>query len=266
MRWATRLSQALDEDRFVLFAQRIEALGESGQGLHFEVLLRMLDEEAQLVAPGAFLPAAERFHLSSRLDQWVLRQSLDQLSSLRDLSAVDTMSVNLSGQSIGDRAFHGVAVEMLRAAGTAVCQRVCLEITETAAVTNLADASLFINQVRSLGVRIALDDFGAGASSFGYLKTLTVDLLKIDGQYIKDILSEPIHDVMVRCFVDVARVVGVKTVAEFVDKPAILTRIREIGIDYAQGFLLHRPEPIELVVAKNAENPGPGIRARRALG
>jgi diguanylate cyclase len=266
MRWATRLSQALDEERFMLFAQRIEALGASPQGLHFEVLLRMLDEDGKLVLPGSFLPAAERFHLSSRLDRWVLKQSLVQLLSLRDLSAVDTMSVNLSGQSIGDRAFHRDAIEMLKAAGTTVCQRVCLEITETAAVTNMADASLFINQVRSLGVRIALDDFGAGASSFGYLKTLTVDLLKIDGQYIKDLLSEPLHDVTVRCFVDVARVVGVKTVAEFVDKPAVLARVREIGIDYAQGFLLHRPEPIELVLEQIAKAPEAGAEERRASG
>lgn len=248
MRWATRLSQALDEERFVLFAQRIEALGECPKGLHFEVLLRLLDEEGRLVAPGAFLPAAERFHLSSRVDRWVLRRSLDRLLAIHDLSPIDTMSVNLSGQSIGDRAFHRVAIEMLRAAGTAICERVCLEITETAAVTNMADASLFINQVRSLGVRVALDDFGAGASSFSYLKRLDVDLLKIDGQYIKDLLNEPLHEVMVRCFVDVARVVGVKTVAEYVDEPAVLARIREIGIDYAQGFLLHRPEPIDFVL------------------
>jgi EAL domain-containing protein (putative c-di-GMP-specific phosphodiesterase class I) len=106
-----------------------------------------------------------------------------------------------------------------------------------------------------LGVRIALDDFGAGASSFGYLKTLAVDLIKIDGQFIKDLIDDPLDDAAVRCFVDVARVVGVKTVAEFVDSPAVLQRVKEIGIDYAQGFLLHRPEPIGNVL---------GLQARQA--
>jgi len=263
-RWAKRLSQALDEDRFVLFAQRIEPLGQSQQGLHFEVLLRLLDEEATLVLPRAFLPAAERLHLSSRVDRWVLRRALDQLLALRELTAIDMMSVNLCGQSICDRAFHCVAIEMLRGAGPAVCQRVCFEITEIAAVADVTDASLFINQVRALGARVALDDFGAGGASFGYLKTLSVDLLKIGGQYIQDLLVEPLHDVTVRCFIDVARVVGVKTVAAFVEDPAVLARVREIGIHYAQGFVLHRPEPLALFLATYANDSRPDALATSA--
>ena len=112
---------------------------------------------------------------------------------------------------------------------------------------NLADASSFIEQVSRLGVRVALDDFGAGASSFGYLKNLAVDILKIDGQFIKDLMDDPLDDVAVRCFIDAARVVGLKTVAEFADKPAVLCRVRELGIDYAKGFLVHKPEPIDLL-------------------
>ena len=123
-----------------------------------------------------------------------------------------------------------------------------------AAVTNMADAAIFIEQVRALGVKIALDDFGAGASSFGYLKNLRVDLLKIDGQFIRDVVDDPLDDAAVRCFLDVARVVGVQTVAECVDKPEVLRRIREIGVDYAQGFLLHRPEPLEAVLASALVN------------
>jgi diguanylate cyclase (GGDEF)-like protein/PAS domain S-box-containing protein len=249
MQWATRLEQALDEDRFVLHAQRIDALAAVGRGgLHVEVLIRLLDSDGSLIPPGAFLPAAERFHLATRIDRWVLKHAMAHLSALPDLSAVDTLCINLSGQSIGDRAFHRHAIDALTAAGAAVSRRICLEITETSAVTNMADAAVFIDQVRALGVRIALDDFGAGASSFGYLKTLKVDLLKIDGQFIKDLIEDPLDDAAVRCFADVARVVGVKTVAEFVDRPEILERVREIGIDYAQGFLLHRPEPIEQVL------------------
>lgn len=245
MQWATRLEQALDEDKFVLYAQRIEPLHSRSTGLHAEVLTRLLDTDGNLIPPGAFLPAAERFHMATRIDRWVLKHAVQHIQLLPELAALDTLCINLSGQSVGDRAFHRHAVATLAEAGSAVCQRICLEITETAAVTNMTDAVIFIEQVRALGVRIALDDFGAGASSFGYLKTLKVDLLKIDGSFVKDLMEDPLDDAAVRCFVDVARVVGVKTVAEFVDRPDVLQRVRELGVDYAQGFLLHRPEPIE---------------------
>ncbi len=246
--WAARLEQALDESRFVLFAQRIFPLGDEAGRSHVEVLLRMIDDDGSLIAPGTFLPAAERFHFSSRIDRWVLGRTIGLLSERADLSSIDALCVNLSGQSIGDKAFHRDTIDKLVAAGAAVCRCLCLEITETAAVTNMTDAALFIEEVRALGVRIALDDFGAGASSFGYLKSLKVDLLKIDGQFVRDVIDDPLDDAAVRCFVDVARVVGVKTVAEFVDKPEVLARMKEIGVDYVQGFLLHRPEPIERVL------------------
>ena len=248
MQWAARLEQALDENRFVLYAQRIEPLLPGSHALHAEVLLRLVDRDGSIVPPGAFLPAAERFHLASRIDRWVLGAAIDCLTALDDVRVVDTLCINLSGQSIGDRAFHRHAIELLRERGAPICKRVCLEITETAAITNMADAAVFIEQVHLLGVRVALDDFGAGASSFGYLKTLSVDLLKIDGQFVEDLIDDPLDDAAVRCFADVARVIGVKTVAEWVETPEILQRLREIGIDYAQGFLLHRPEPIAAVL------------------
>jgi diguanylate cyclase (GGDEF)-like protein/PAS domain S-box-containing protein len=249
MQWATRIEQALDEDRFVLFAQRIESLREASLGLHAEVLLRMVDSQGALIPPGAFLPAAERFNLASRIDRWVLRHAIDWMKALPSQAVVENLSVNLSGQSVGDRSFHRWASELLADAGASICARLCLEITETAAVTNLADAALFIEQVRAAGVRVALDDFGAGASSFGYLKRLPVDYLKIDGQFIRDLVTDPLDDAAVRCFADVARVVGMKTIAEFVDQPAVLGRLREIGIDFAQGFLLHRPEPLDALLS-----------------
>ncbi len=249
VRWATRLSQALDERRFVLFAQRVVPLAEGALGLHAEALIRLVDEEGQIVVAGAFLPAAERFHMSSRIDRWVLQHATEQLLGHPQLASIDTLCVNLSGQSIGDRAFHHDAMAILRGAGEAVRRCLCLEITETAAITNMADAASFMSQVRALGVRVALDDFGAGASSFGYLRSLPVDLLKIDGQFIKDIVEDPLNDAATRCFVEVARVLGIKTVAEFVDRPEVLERVRVIGVDYAQGFLLHKPEPLEQVLS-----------------
>jgi diguanylate cyclase (GGDEF)-like protein/PAS domain S-box-containing protein len=245
MQWAMRIENALDESQFVLYAQRIERLEIGPSRLRAEVLLRMLDADGSLILPGAFLPAAERFHLASRIDRWVLQAALAWLVALPDLGVIHLLCVNLSGQSIGDRAFHRWAIEVLSSAGAAVCERVCLEITETAAVMNMADAASFIRHVRALGVRIALDDFGAGASSFGYLKSLAVDYLKIDGQFIRHLLDDALDQAAVRCFVEVARVVGLKTVAEFVDQPRVREKVREMGIDYAQGFLVHRPAPID---------------------
>jgi diguanylate cyclase len=145
----------------------------------------------------------------------------------------------------------------VRQAGQDICGRLCVEITETAAVTNMADAAAFIKQIRTLGVQVALDDFGSGASSFGYLKTQPVDYLKIDGQFVRDVVDDPLDEAAVRCFAEVARIVGVKTVAEFVDRPEVLAKLTALGIDYAQGFLLHRPEPLNELLSS-------GVSAARA--
>jgi diguanylate cyclase (GGDEF)-like protein/PAS domain S-box-containing protein len=244
MQWTTRIEQALDEDRFVLFAQRISPLRGDHDTIHAEVLLRMVDTDGSLIPPGAFLPAAERFHLASRVDRWVVKKVIAWMSALPTLKHVVNISVNLSGQSVGDKAFHRWAIEVMENAGPAICTRLCFEITETAAVTNLADATVFFEHVRERGVRVALDDFGAGASSFGYLKKFPVDYLKIDGQFVRDLLTDSLDEAAVRCFTDVAKVVSVKTVAEFVEVPAVLDRLREMGVDFAQGYLLHKPSPI----------------------
>ena len=244
MQWTTRIEHALDEDGFVLYAQRLTALKGPAHGVHAEVLLRMTQPGGVLVAPGAFLPAAERFHLASRIDRWVLRHVIDWMAALDDPSRIELLSVNLSGQSVGDRTFHRWALELLAKAGPRLCGALCLEITETAAVTNIADAALFVDQVRACGVKVALDDFGAGAASFGYLKTLRVDTLKIDGQFVRDLVDDPLDEAAVRCFADVAKVMGLTTVAEFVDKPAVLERLHAMGVDFAQGYLLHEPAPI----------------------
>lgn len=250
MQWATRLEVAIDENQFELFAQRIypvyqENSAHSQSKIHAEVLLRLRDENGEMISPGMFLPAAERFHLAARIDKWVLENVITWLKSLDDVSSINTLCINLSGQSIGDRAFHAHAIETLKEAGNKLCEVICIEITETATVTNMADASIFVQQIRQLGVRVALDDFGAGASSFGYLKTLKVDMLKIDGQYIRAMLSDPLDDSAVRCFVDVARILGISIVAEQVETDETLKHVSFLGINYAQGFLLHKPVPIE---------------------
>jgi diguanylate cyclase (GGDEF)-like protein/PAS domain S-box-containing protein len=244
--WATRLAQALDENRFVLFAQRIFRIGhENAPGIHAEVLLRMLELDGSLSQPGAFLPAAERFHLASRIDRWVLAKAIDWMKRLPALEGLDLLCINLSGQSVEDAAFHRWAIAILSEAGPRICQRICLEITETCAVTSLNEAALFIGRLRTIGVRVALDDFGAGASSFGYLKSMPVDFLKIDGQFVRDILTDRLDEAAVRCFADVAATVGMQTIAEFTDSAAVLKRLQAMGIDFAQGFYLHKPAPID---------------------
>jgi len=248
LQWATRLQQALDENLFVLYAQRIKNLNNDACGIHAEVLLRLRSPDGKIISPNMFLPAAERFHLATSIDIWVLRNAIHHLSNLTDLSTIEMLCINLSGQSVGDKDFHGTAIRLLDDAGSEICHRICLEITETAAVTNITDATIFINHSRKLGVRIALDDFGAGASSFSYLKTLNVDILKIDGQFITGMLDDQLDDAAVRCFVDVARITGLQTVAEFVKSEDILQHSHELGIDYAQGFLIHEPQTIDQVV------------------
>ncbi len=248
VQWATRLEEAIDENRFVLHAQRISPVTEEVKGLHAEVLIRLLDHDGNIIPPGKFLPAAERFHLATRIDRWVLQQSINYLLNMTDISKVGMLCVNLSGQSVGDKEFHREAIAILNKAGTDICKRLCVEITETAAVTNIADATTFVEQIRQLGVRVALDDFGSGASSFGYLKMLNVDLLKIDGQFITGMIEDKLDAVAVRCFVEVAAALGLKTVAEFVKSQEILDHLATIGVDYAQGYLLHKPDTIETVL------------------
>jgi diguanylate cyclase (GGDEF)-like protein len=244
MQWATRLERALDDEAFELFVQRIVPLKVLDAPLHAELLLRLPNPAGGYFSPGVFFPAAERYHLASRIDRWVLRRVIAQLQAWPAHLSVGLLSVNLSGQSVGDRSFHQHALALLEEAGPALCNHLCLEITETAAITSMADASHFVRAVRALGVRVALDDFGAGVSSFGYLKRLQVDYLKIDGQFVKDVLDDPLDAAAVRSFVEVARVVGVETVAEFVDRVEVLDWLTQLGVDHAQGYHLHQPEPL----------------------
>ncbi|HEX7686589.1 MAG TPA: EAL domain-containing protein, partial [Burkholderiaceae bacterium] len=252
--WGSRLELALDEDRFELFGQRIAPLASNdGDGrVHVEVLLRLRDTNGALIAPGAFLPAAERFHVASRIDRWVVRHVFEWIAAHDDLGGVDAFAINLSGQSMGDRAFHRYVTDMV-AATKVDARRLCFEITETAAITNMADAAAFVEAMRAIGARIALDDFGAGASSFGYLKSLPVDYLKIDGQFVRDLNEDALDLAAVRCFTEVARVIGVRTVAEFVESDALLATLRDIGVDYVQGYTVHKPEPLALAARGAAE-------------
>jgi diguanylate cyclase (GGDEF)-like protein/PAS domain S-box-containing protein len=248
MQWVHRLEQALDKGQFALHWQQITPLGDQTGGLHGEVLLRLVNDDGKLIPPGAFLPSAERFQMASRIDRWVVRAVFEWMAQHRaTLSHVDTVAINLSGQSIGDRDFHRYVRELIETIAFEH-QKICFEITETAAITNLSDALGFIESMRKFGMRFALDDFGSGASSFGYLKSLPVDYLKIDGQFIRDLKHDLVDQATVRCIRDVARITGKKTVAEFVETEAVETLLREMEIDYAQGFLRHRPAALKEIL------------------
>lgn len=246
--WVDQIHRALDEDRFQLFAQRLVNVKQTTEALHFEVLLRMTGEDGEIISPFMFFPAAEHYHLANRIDRWVLTKSIQWLEEKSQTQDIERICINLSGQSVNDIDFHSYVAQLLQQLSPELRAKICLEITETVAVTNLQSASDFVDEIKKLGSTIALDDFGAGSSSFGYIKNLSADVLKIDGQFIKNLIDEPLDNAAVRCFVDVAKILNLETVAEFVDSPKILEQVKALGIDYAQGFLLHKPEPIDKII------------------
>ena len=244
MQWVSRIVQALQQDRFQLWAQRITPVL-PGQGMgHQEILVRMIDVDGSLVPPGMFLPAAERFNLVLMLDRWVVGRTFDWMAQQQRKGAPPiTCAINLSGASINQPQFHQFVAEELQRSGVAP-ERVCFEVTETTAIANLQSARAFIQQMKQLGCAFALDDFGAGMSSFAYLRNLPVDYLKIDGVFVKDLASNAMDYAMVRAINEVGKVMGMKTIAEFVENDAVLAKLREIGVDYAQGYGIARPAPL----------------------
>ena len=245
MQWATRLQNALDEDRLRLYAQAIVPLPSGvDRAPHFEILVRM-EEGGRLITPGSFLPAAERYGLMPRVDQWVVRNTLAWIGDRvrREGALPGVYSINISGASLSDERFRQDlrdTLERLQLPHGAIC----FEITETSAVANLSKVVPFIREIKQLGCFFALDDFGSGLSSFAYLKNLPVDFLKIDGSFIKDIVHDPIDLAMVEAINAIGHVMGLQTIAEYVADEDILRRVEAIGIDFAQGYHLGVPQPL----------------------
>ena len=244
MEWVTQIQAALDQERFRLHLQRIKGLTLAATQQHYEVLLRMEAEDGTLISPDLFLPAAENYHLSTRLDTWVVGKVFEYLSSNEDHVADQKLCcINLSGHSITDAGFLQYIVAQLRHAPL-IAGAICFEITETAVIANLGLATHFIRSLKKLGCRFALDDFGSGLSSFAYLKNLPVDFLKIDGMFIRNMTRDPIDLAFVRSINEIGHVMGKMTVAEFVEDEETLDALRALGVDYAQGFHISRPAPL----------------------
>jgi diguanylate cyclase (GGDEF)-like protein/PAS domain S-box-containing protein len=247
MQWVSRVHWALEESRFRLCFQPIVPLAtRPAEGAHYELLLRMEDEEGSIVHPSAFLTAAERYDLGPEIDRWVIRTAFEWLASHPEhLERLYLCEINLSGQSLGESEL--LALILGEFDDTKIPPgKICFEVTETAAIANLTSATSFIRTLKERGCKFALDDFGSGLSSFAYLKNLPVDLLKIDGLFVRDIVEDPIDLAMVRSINEIAHAMGKQTIAEFVENEAILEKLKlpEIGVDYVQGYATGRPRPI----------------------
>lgn len=253
MLWVSRINKALKDDRFVLHFQTIKPLDQE-QGQHYEVLLRMLDEQGNLIPPGAFLPAAEHYDLAKKLDCWVIQSVLQWLSEHpEEYRQLNVCSINLSGHSLMDQEFAAFVIQQFKSYSIQA-NKICFEVTETAAIKNLLVAGKFIENLKKEGCLFALDDFGSGMSSFGYLKQLNIDFLKIDGLFVKDIISDPIDEAMVRSINEVGHTMGLKTIAEYVENDEILQKLAEIGVDFVQGYGIAKPQPFEELLIKNKES------------
>ncbi len=242
MEWVSRITQAFDDNRFRLYFQRIQPLGGWMEGGEYcELLVRMLDENGAVVPPMAFIPAAERYGVMTEIDRWVVRHAFDWLAQR---PTAPGFSINLSGQSIGNEHFLDFMTEQFRLSALDPA-KVCFEITETVAIANWSRASHFIFVLKGMGCRFALDDFGSGMASFAYLKGLPVDFIKIDGAFVRDMVNDQVSHAMVEMINHIGHVMGIQTIAEYVENEEILRALRKLGVDYVQGFGIHRPEPLE---------------------
>ncbi|MBT8086026.1 MAG: EAL domain-containing protein [Woeseia sp.] len=246
MKWVSRITSAVEDDRLELYFQPIVGIGPAHENAagHYELLLRMRDENGDLVTPDQFIPAAERYNMMSTLDRWVVREALTKLADRSDVeNAHYTLAINLSGTSLSEDRFLEYVIKELEThklpAGA-----ICFEITETAAISNLSRVVHFMQVLKKLGCKFSLDDFGSGLSSFAYLKTLPVDYIKIDGHFIRNVAENTVDESMVRAISQVGNAMGIETIAERVETQVVMDKLGEIGVAYVQGYLIARPTSV----------------------
>lgn len=244
MSWVGRIKLALDSDAFQIHRQQIKAISTNG-ALNYEYFVRLDSENDGLVLPSVFMPAAERYNLMPAIDKWVIQQVFRYLHTLNQNNSLAYESIhfiNLSGASLNESLF--LFIETMLEKYDVPADHICFEITETVAVSNIKVTQQFIQRCRSIGVKFALDDFGTGFCSFAYLKSLPMDFIKIDGSFVKNMLQDVVDCKVVESVIEIGRVAGLQTIAEFVEQPETLRKLESLGIDYVQGYGVERPVPI----------------------
>jgi EAL domain-containing protein (putative c-di-GMP-specific phosphodiesterase class I) len=240
MGWSRRIKEAIEEGRFALACQPIfDTLTNEVES--FEVLVRMMDRNNELILPGGFMPSAERFGLAVDIDKWVIQNAIETLAEQRSALKNLRYSINLSGQTLSDPSVFPLILDRLTATGLDP-SAITFEVTETVAIADMARAESFLSNLKKMGCRTALDDFGSGFSSFAYLQDLPVDIVKIDGRFVRNLADNPVDQAMVRAMNDIAHALGKKTVAEFVENARCYEVLKDYGVDYAQGYHLGRPD------------------------
>jgi len=239
-----QINNAIDNNLFILYKQNIVPLQQQKVGQHYEILLRMLDSHDKVVSPASFLPIAERYQLSSKIDRWVINAVYDYfVENIDKIKGIDTISINLSGHSLTDNELEKFIIDKLTDSKLPA-KNICFEVTETAAITNTKRACLFMNNIKALGCKFALDDFGSGHSSYAYIKELPIDKIKIDGTFITNMLINPIDYTTVKSICEIAKAANQEIIAEFVEEESVINALTELGVDYAQGYYFHKPEPL----------------------
>lgn len=263
MQWVSRLTRAYEENRLELYYQPIVPIGANRDARgHYELLLRIRDEDGELVQPAEFIPAAERYNLMPTIDRWVVSQALNTLAHYQtdgDPHSGYTLAINLSGTSLNDDRFLEFLINELQSHDLSP-GAVCFEITETAAISNLPNVVRFMREFRARGCLFSLDDFGSGLSSFTYLKNLPVDYLKIDGHFIQNVATDPVDRAMVEAITQVGHAMGIKTIAERVESAQVLACLANIGVEYAQGLYITPPESVESLSRITRVKPHPRVR------
>jgi EAL domain-containing protein (putative c-di-GMP-specific phosphodiesterase class I) len=247
MKWVSRITSAVEDDRLELYFQPIIGIGEHGRQErgHYELLLRMRNEAGEIIGPDQFIPAAERYNLMSTLDRWVIHKALSELADSDSVGeARYTLAINLSGTSLSEDRFLNFVIDELKSHNLPR-GAICFEITETAAISNLARVVHFMQALKELGCLFSLDDFGSGLSSFTYLKNLPVDYLKIDGQFIRNVVDDTVDESMVKAIREVGQAMGIETIAERVETRQVLDKLGALGVGFAQGYYIARPASVQ---------------------